>query len=185
MTNSHVVYEIRRSRFLDNVGNALFLANLQTEPLKARVVSSLIASNGGAGVYTMADGQKIGVDILYSTIANNGAGGVHRKTRHSGSSELEVTGCIVYGNATDLVKIEPEEVRRSLIGDGSIKAGQNGNLIGDPGFRNALWRDYSLAPGSPCIDAGEVDSRLGERDLAGFPRVQGAPDLGALEAPGN
>jgi hypothetical protein len=180
MTNSHVVFEVRRSRFLDNVGNALFLANFQTEPLSARVISSLIAGNGGAGVYTMADGQKLGVEILHSTIAHNGAGGVHRTTRHSGESRLEIKGCVVVGNAPDLVKIEREEVSASLVGDGG-GGSERGNLSGDPGFRNAALRDYRLASGSRCIDAGEADPRLGELDLAGLVRAEGAPDLGAFE----
>jgi hypothetical protein len=179
VTNSHVTYQVSRSRFVDNVGNALFLSNFMTAPLTVRVVTSLIAGNGGAGIYTMADGERLAAEVLFCTIVDNGAGGVHRKTRHSGSSNLEVRGCIVAGNAPDLEKIEPVEVFDCLIGDGSAGL-ERDNLAGDPGFVNAALRDYALAPGSPCIDRGHGDERLPTLDLDGKARVL-RPDLGALE----
>ena len=180
VTNAHVVYEVRRAAFLDHTGNALFLSNFQTAPLKARVESCLIAGNGGAGIYTMADGERIAVEVLHCTVLDNGAAGVHRKTRHAGKSTLELRGSIVAGNAPDLEKIEPAEVFRSLIGDGSAGAEQ-GNLSGAPLFVDPARRDYRLRADSPCVDGGEPDPRLSALDVAGRPRAAGPPDLGACE----
>ncbi|MEM7310002.1 MAG: right-handed parallel beta-helix repeat-containing protein [Planctomycetota bacterium] len=180
-TNTHVLYEVRRNRFVDNSGNAIFMSNFMTDPVRVLIANNLVAGNGGAGVYCMADGQQLAAEILHNTVVHNGGGGVYRKTRHSGTSTFEVRGCIVAGNAPDLVKIEPQEVFHSLIGDGS-GGEENGNLAGDPGFVDPELRDFRLAPGSRCIDRGAVDERLGEADLVGSARVVGAPDLGALEA---
>ena len=186
-TNTHVLYEVRRNRFLDNAGNAIFMANFMTDPVRVRIAGNLIADNGGAGVYCMADGQQLAAEVLYNTIANNGSGGIYRKTRHAGKSTFEVRGCIVVGNAPDLEKIEPFEVFHSLVGDGSAGT-ENGNLAGDPGFGDAGRRDFELRSGSPCRDRGELSEglaeRLGELDLRGRPRFAGPPDLGAFELQG-
>ena len=179
-TNCHVVYELRRCRLLDNVGNALFLANFVTTPLAVRVADSLIAGNGGAGIYTMADGNQLAAKITHCTVVQNGAAGVHRKTRHAGTSTLEIRGCIVAGNATDLERIAPTEVWTSLIGDGSA-TNERGNLAGDPRFVDAALRDLRLRADSPCIDRGEASSGAGAVDLIGQARI-GTADLGALEA---
>ncbi len=179
VTNSHVLWDVRRSQFLDNVGNALFLANFQTAPLRARVESTLVAGNGGAGIYTMADGERFAAEVLHCTIVDNGAAGLQRKTRHFGKSTLEVRGSILAGNAPDLEKVEPAEVFRSLVEDGSAGT-ENGNLSGDPGFVDARRRDFRLAGGSAGVDAGEADARLSPLDCLGTPR-SGAPDLGACE----
>ncbi len=179
-TNAHVVYELRRCRFLDNVGNAMFLANFVTAPLTVRVADSLIAGNGGCGIYTMADGNQLAARITHCTIVQNGAAGVLRKTRHSGASTLEIRGCIVADNATDLERVAATEVFTSLVGDGSATS-ERGNLAGDPRFVSAASRDLRLRRDSPCIDRGDASSGAGSVDLAGRSR-SGAPDLGALEA---
>ena len=181
VTNAHVVYRVHRNRFLDNGGNAMFLSNFMTEPVRAVVANNLVAANGGAGVYCLADGRQLAVALLYNTIVDNGGGGVVRKNRHSGQSSFEVRGCILAGNTPELVKIEPAEVFGSLVMDGSAGRG-NGNLEGDPAFLDPARRDYRLGPESPCRDAGAADPRLGAVDLAGAPRAVGPPDLGALEA---
>jgi hypothetical protein len=52
---------------------------------------------------------------------------------------------------------------------------QDGNISTDPLFRDLVIPDFSLQPGSPCIDAG-VD--------VGLPYLGAAPDMGAFEFSG-
>ncbi len=58
-----------------------------------------------------------------------------------------------------------------------------GVIDANPLFVNPMLGDYTLQPGSPCIDAGGCGAidPLG-RDLGGDPRLRGfAPDMGAFE----
>ena len=58
-----------------------------------------------------------------------------------------------------------------------------GSICALPGFLDAARRDFRLAAGSPCIDAG-ADAGLA-RDFAGVPVPRGkAPDIGAHEFSG-
>jgi hypothetical protein len=57
-----------------------------------------------------------------------------------------------------------------------------GNQSGDPLFANAAAGDFHLLAGSPAIDAGSDDGKLGATDLDGRARTLGAaPDIGAYE----
>lgn len=58
-----------------------------------------------------------------------------------------------------------------------------GNIMAWPRFINPEAADFRLAPGSPCRDvAHPLAWMTGSSDLAGNPRLNGQPDLGALEA---
>ncbi|MDD2598711.1 MAG: chitobiase/beta-hexosaminidase C-terminal domain-containing protein [Kiritimatiellae bacterium] len=60
--------------------------------------------------------------------------------------------------------------------------GGAGNIAVAPLFVNAAGGDYSLAAGSPCLDAGNSDAVESTIDLAGNTRIQGtAVDMGAYE----
>jgi hypothetical protein len=177
-TNCHVACSVRRCTFVDNLGNALFLANFMAAPVSAAVADCLIAGNGGAGVYTLADGERLAISLHHCTITANGSSGVHRQTKHNGRSTLSLVGCIVAGNAIDLERVRADEVATSLIGDGT-GGDTSGNLAGDPGFVDARRRDYRLRAESRCIDSGSA-AAPGALDLAGNPRL-GRADLGALE----
>jgi len=55
-------------------------------------------------------------------------------------------------------------------------------ITADPCFRNAAVGDFSLTPGSPCLDASAGVFDPSEKDLAGHQRVIGAAaDVGAYE----
>ncbi|MCZ6599001.1 MAG: right-handed parallel beta-helix repeat-containing protein [Planctomycetota bacterium] len=181
LVNMQVVYELRRNRILDNLGTGVFCANFMSEPTTAVFANNLIARNGAAGLYCLADAKVLSIHVVHSTIVDNMASGIERKNRHSGKSSFEVRGCIVAGNTPDLSKIDATEVFGSLVGDGS-GSGVNDNLEGDPGF-DVQRRGYRLGAGSPCIDRGsEAGRRLaGSTDLDGKPRGVGPLDLGALE----
>ena len=57
-----------------------------------------------------------------------------------------------------------------------------GCISASPDFTDAEAGNYSLAAGSPCIDAGAPLDDLAETDFAGNPRLMGeALDIGAIE----
>ncbi len=57
-----------------------------------------------------------------------------------------------------------------------------GAVTGKPPFVDQQTNDFHLVAGSPAIDAGADDERIGSNDLDGNPRVVGAAvDLGAYE----
>ena len=62
-------------------------------------------------------------------------------------------------------------------------AAGDGNIDDPPDFNNPAGGDYTLAPASPCRDAGADGSAPPGTDLAGAARIQGsAVDMGAYEA---
>jgi hypothetical protein len=62
-------------------------------------------------------------------------------------------------------------------------AAGDGNIDDPPVFSNPAGGDYTLAPGSPCRDAGADAAAPPGTDLAGAARIQGsAVDMGAYEA---
>lgn len=131
---------------------------LASAPTTTTLTRCTIASNGGIGVIAIASGAH-------------------------GAVPTTLTGCIVHGNADDLIDDPglPGFVSVSYcdIGDGDF-AGANGNFSADPLFRAPAAGDWRLAFGSPCIDAGDPATPLGVLDLARTARpVDG--DLDALE----
>ena len=57
-----------------------------------------------------------------------------------------------------------------------------GNMILDPTFVDAAAGDYRLAPGSPCIDAGNNVPVATSFDLIDSPRIANETvDMGAYE----
>ncbi len=66
----------------------------------------------------------------------------------------------------------------------SERSGNDGDsAFADPAFADAAAHDYTLATGSPALDAGAFLAVSGAVDLTGEPRAQGGGiDLGAFEA---
>ena len=91
----------------------------------------------------------------------------------------EFINCIVW---EDQGLPEGDEVSYSCIKNWS--GGGEGNISPDPPFADLENGDYRLLAGSPCIDAGITSVVVGERDVAGLPRVMGGVvDMGANEYP--
>lgn len=98
---------------------------------------------------------------------------------------------LVVGNATGIVSTATGVVVRNnnVFGNSvdyagtTVMTGINGNISADPLFLGVLSQgDARLRQNSPCRDAGDSASILGETDLDGSARVQGAnADIGATE----
>ncbi|RYG26439.1 DUF1565 domain-containing protein [bacterium] len=58
-----------------------------------------------------------------------------------------------------------------------------GNLVRKARFENAAKKDFRLAAGSPGVNAGAMSSLIGDKDVAGQPRIRGRVDIGAYERP--
>lgn len=65
----------------------------------------------------------------------------------------------------------------------AVQVGANGNIWGDPLFRDAENGDFRTKKGSPCVDAGDP-AHAPESDFYGQPR-DAFPDIGIYEAVGN
>jgi Ca2+-binding RTX toxin-like protein len=65
---------------------------------------------------------------------------------------------------------------------GAAVNNQGNNQSAEPLFANAAAGDFHQLPGSPTIDAGAGDDKIGPTDFDGQPRTMGAaPDIGADE----
>ncbi len=186
VTNVQAAWDLSRCRIEDSTGVGLFVANFTAEPVALRLRDSLVARNGAAGLYFLADGRRLDVQVVHCTLADNAGAGVERKHRHAGTSRFLLAGCVVAGNAQDLVRVEAAEVQGCLVGDGAPGDAAAGNLAGDPGFLDRDARDWRLRAGSPALDRGEEAwpegaARAGERDVRGGVRRAGPIDLGAFE----
>lgn len=108
---------------------------------------------------------------------------------NAGSYAGNVRDSISYGNSgADLGGISAANVSWSLV---AALSGQNGNIGGDPLFRDPVTGDLRLAFGSPCIEAGDPQNggngstgadaigapRYTDGNLDGVRRI----DLGAYE----
>ena len=106
--------------------------------------------------------------VLRNTVVDNVFDGI---TIEDGASPL-IESCIVWGNG-------PTPANEIFVFSGTptvcfsdVRGGHAGagNIAFDPGFVDAAGGDYRLAPGSPCIDAGDpTDSTCG-LGVAGHPR---------------
>ena len=172
------------------------------------IVSGNSTNSSGGGIAIMAhDGATISRVLVYDNYADGYIGGIDIEGNTLGSSVTNVTNVTVTGNssgqgggigisANSLTNIANSivwnnsgneimvlnavaNVIYSNVGNGY--AGE-GNINVDPLFYNSEMDDYTLAPGSPLIDAGTADiDGDGENDITDYNGY--APDMGAFEAP--
>jgi len=165
----------------DNVGGIGLTGGTSALLLNNIIVRSTDASLGNG----IAVGGGSNARIVNNTVYQNTLHGVALS-----SGTVSISNSIVSGSGGgDLQGIGSGSVQSSLIGDKSISG--NGILSGDPKLSNPGADDFSLAPGSPAIDAGlNSASDLPFLDYNGRLRVastsalagQGTVDLGAEEA---
>ncbi|MDD5135432.1 MAG: right-handed parallel beta-helix repeat-containing protein, partial [Phycisphaerae bacterium] len=105
------------------------------------ITNNLIYDNGYWGIATSIAGT---VTIRNNTIVNNGYGGIS-----NGSSTLNISNCILWGNGDDLSGCA---ATYSCIEDGDSGTG---NINSVPLFVDADANDFHLQSNSPCIDIGD------------------------------
>ncbi len=164
------------------------------------VASSLFAGNsamraGGVHASTCAGGA---IDLVNNTIADNAGSGMDLRlgfTPRPESQEIgtiRVANSIVRGNDADEIVVERFDMRTdATVTSSNVEGGFAGarNIDVPPSFLDPASRDYRLAEGSACIDAGDneaLDDAVNDADLARRPRIRGAGtdpsvDLGAYE----
>ncbi len=92
--------------------------------------------------------------------------------------------CIVWGNTSSSSYTNHYGCGLNYCCSAPLPVGQ-GNTDQNPSFQNAAGRDFRLAPGSPCINAGYNQLWMTNAlDFEGNPRIiDAAVDIGAYEAP--
>lgn len=147
------------------IGGAISINNGETNGTEVSIVNCTIADNTGligSGIASWAPDTALSVVRLQNTVlANDGP----NYAVEAGFPQLLSGG----GNfVTDLSAPE--------LNAPTDRAGED--LV--PGFTDAFNFDYSLAPGSPLINAG-VSAGAPADDITGSPR-DASPDIGAFEA---
>lgn len=179
----------------DSSGGGIYIENWgAVKP--SRIVQNLIDENaswlGNGGGMAL---KKTAADILLNTITENlsiwlDGDGVYFELAEA----TRVLGNIIYNN--DSVDVGYDNNTAIELSYCDLRAAWPGNgeenINADPEFYGLSFypwylinRDFSIMPGSPCIDFGPVDTTglfLPEKDLAGNPRViNGRIDIGAYE----
>ncbi len=151
----------------------------------------LVAGNSttgsGGGLIGSLNSDTIAIE--YSTFADNsalsGAAGFYLFPTYS--ADVTIHGSIFWNNdGGDISSNAGTTVDYTLAEDGI--AG-DGNIDGDPLFRDPESGDYSLTTGSPCIDTGDPDDPLDPdgtvADLGAFYFEAGAPRFKRGDADGS
>jgi hypothetical protein len=204
------VVDVRRSRFEAVPGAAYGFVVEDGSATTATVVNifdSLITTAPTATVnahaldlYTFSGGNPATLNVVGSTIVARGTDpqyGVFAKALSGpaqGTINLRNTivdfegtpesdeAAVAADNATVTAANSSFDTRRQLNAGTVTAPGSGANLTGDPLFTSFAAGDYTLLPTSPLIDRGDpAVVTAGELDLAGNPRAQGAPDIGAFE----
>ncbi len=89
---------------------------------------------------------------------------------------------IIVGNTVGGIAADVAECALTNCCLTSLQRGR-GNIVAFPEFADEANGDFRLSLDSPCIDAGADEYAVGDSDLWGNPRIQGAHvDMGAYEA---
>ena len=187
------------------VGGGVYVRDSDKSLLDTRFVmrNCLVAHNGttatgsgaasGGGVYLCAYANPVidSCTIVSNAVPSNSSGGglYHRwggtvtntiiACNLKGSSmETGSDWCLNVGTPSDAYSyccVWPEAPSVFLAGNGCVNA--------DPKFSNAAAGDFSLAHGSPCVNAGVTEAWMsGAFDLSGGKRVSGSSaDIGCYE----
>ncbi len=206
----------------DNGGNGVSVnsGGATSDGAVARIKNCLISGNEGTGVRPVSYDDECWMGIcpcvedrgsetawLYATSCTIAANTTGIRNWHS------LQNCIVYANIVSdrdfpyIFQVSPdgsvtrfgEYVSHCCVQSKEL-AGIRGNIDSDPLFADPQMGDYSLLPGSPCIDAGGmyaqptimVQDGAGViswdpgKDLDGNARISAnGPDMGAYEAAGD
>ena len=182
-----------RTKFIANAGTSGSAIAAYDSSLV--VFNSLLVGNSASGVVNgvAMEGGTIAVRsfaagntplrIVNATITGNSGPANSQAALFAAAgsgSERAIRNSIVWGNS-------PPAIAGDWIAAASLIEGGfagTGVFDGNPNFVNAAAGEYTLAAGSPAIDAGDESFLMPAFgfDLAGMARVEGAaPDLGAFE----
>jgi len=203
-TQGPTAVTVNRSR-INALGLGLFLRSEPNEPTTVSMRDSLVTAGsggetGGAVTLEGATGAPVVFEAVGSTFIGRGtSSAVHARrttdaspglttTLRNSIARAEGTGFDLLADRATIGATFSNFNTRSLENNGTApEPGSGGNVAGDPMFAP----DYSLLPGSPLIDRGDLAAVLpGELDLAGLARsldgtgdCVAVPDIGALERP--
>lgn len=160
---------VDRLSVLDNAaGAAVDQAQFSSQSSAFVLLRDTLVARGEGGM--LVSSSTDGVALLSQlTVADNAATGL--ELDETGTGSISLVNSIVYGNGTNV----------GTIGSPAIFPA---NLVGiDPLFTDAAGGDYTLAAGSPALDAGDTAfSGIGPYDLGHGARLVGPEtDLGAYE----
>ncbi len=138
--------------------------------------------------------NNIGGDVTANPNSMPGAGTPGTGGLRTFNTMATVENCIFWGNVAGQASGSTVPSQMHITGTTTTVSTsdiQGGTLFGpglfiidaDPLFTSPAAGDYSLQPGSPCIDAADCGAvNPFKRDVAGQPRLRGfAPDMGAYE----
>lgn len=175
-------HTVDRCRFIGNSVTASGACLFASGASSVIFTNSLLAGNQagffGSVSLSNASGSPNPVKFVNCTITGNSGGFsvVH------GFTPSVLANCILRNSGTEIqgnVTATYSNIEGGYAGAGNIDA--------DPLFADAPAGDYSLAAGSPCIDAGDTSAlALPEMDLMQSPRLAddlATPDTGAGAAP--
>jgi PKD repeat protein len=147
-----------------------------------RIENSLIYSNSATpcGGISLTGGALVNCTIAGNSTPAGQGSGINR-------TGGVITNSIIYGNGTN-----GNALNDNYYGTVSavwyscapeLTAGVQGNVTGNPNFRNVNATDFHLRSGSPCVDKGITLAGMAtQTDLDGAPRlVGGKMDIGAYE----
>ena len=185
--------QCHRCRFRGNTttgeGGAIFHATAGLVLDTCLLALNTAGSDGGAVFSDLAQ-----VQVLGCSLGGNTSGGRGGAIYDYVGVETQVVNTILWGNLdtfgageTSQIFLNPSNllhIDHSCVQGWSGAFGGEGNLGGDPLLRDLAAGDLHLAPGSPCIDAGDDGMVFIQLDLDGNPRIVGEHvDLGCYEAP--
>ena len=106
--------------------------------------------------------------IANSTITRNTAGTSGGGVYCLSSSYPDITNCILWGDSPDEIAVSSSS---PTVTYSDVEGGYTGtgNIDQDPQLANAVFGDYHLKSGSPCIDAG-TSNGTPTRDMDTWPR---------------
>src|SRR5262249_32650442 len=131
-----------------------------------------------SAITVITNPHQSGVDTLTTAIVNNILAAGREGIRIDGVQDqtLTVLAKNVFGQSGN-----------AYAGDLADQTGLNGNISADPLFADPNTGDFTLRPGSPCIDAGVSGSEVPATDYAGVSRPRdgngdgiAVPDIGAF-----